>query len=492
MINRIRIQDLATFTQPVDICPKDINFMYGGNGTGKTTISKLISGEIGNAFSTVEGLDPATETTLVYNKTFVDATFQENKEIPGIFTLGLEAGEAQEYVRLMEEKCVAFSDEIKAKEGTIKNFLQEKEKSQAAFTDVCWQTQVEYGKMFPKAMIGTRAAKDAFRDKCLDAYNELHSKDDTSNGSHVHSQDELKILYDRVFAEDAVTLDEYPLLDAVEATQVDTLDILSKPITGKADSDIGRFIDYLGSSDWAKHGEELSKRSEGKCPYCARILPVNIRKDIEAYFDDTYKNELGELRTYIDSYARISQSTINRLDTILANPYANFQYDEIAAKAELYKARVEKNLGLLGKKAETPSVSVELTACADLVTHINDLLEILNNEIAENNNRVADIKTAKAECQTAVWRFFAKALSESARVYLKQSSGNAKAIEKVTAKRNNLEEQRTLTNGQKTQVSVPSVPRRSIKSDSINKTSGSESLPINISASFSGPSLQSR
>ena len=76
MINRIRIQDLATFTQPVDICPKDINFMYGGNGTGKTTISKLISGEIGNAFSTVEGLDPATETTLVYNKTFVDATFQ--------------------------------------------------------------------------------------------------------------------------------------------------------------------------------------------------------------------------------------------------------------------------------------------------------------------------------------------------------------------------------------------------------------------------------
>ena len=126
--------------------------MYGGNGTGKTTISKLISGEIGNAFSTVEGLDPATETTLVYNKTFVDATFQENKEIPGIFTLGLEAGEAQEYVRLMEEKCVAFSDEIKAKEGTIKNFLQEKEKSQAAFTDVCWQTQVEYGKMFPKAM----------------------------------------------------------------------------------------------------------------------------------------------------------------------------------------------------------------------------------------------------------------------------------------------------------------------------------------------------
>ena len=44
MINRIRLHQVATYSDPVEINLKKINFIYGGNGTGKTTISNVISG----------------------------------------------------------------------------------------------------------------------------------------------------------------------------------------------------------------------------------------------------------------------------------------------------------------------------------------------------------------------------------------------------------------------------------------------------------------
>lgn len=46
MIRHIKLENVATYTEPVDVNFKALNFIYGGNGTGKTTISKLISGEI--------------------------------------------------------------------------------------------------------------------------------------------------------------------------------------------------------------------------------------------------------------------------------------------------------------------------------------------------------------------------------------------------------------------------------------------------------------
>ncbi|GBX03155.1 AAA family ATPase [Staphylococcus aureus] len=42
MINKISLQNIATYRNYVEIKPKKINFIYGSNGSGKTTISNLI------------------------------------------------------------------------------------------------------------------------------------------------------------------------------------------------------------------------------------------------------------------------------------------------------------------------------------------------------------------------------------------------------------------------------------------------------------------
>lgn len=44
MIKKIKIHQVATYTNPVELTDiRKINFFFGSNGSGKTTISKLIA-----------------------------------------------------------------------------------------------------------------------------------------------------------------------------------------------------------------------------------------------------------------------------------------------------------------------------------------------------------------------------------------------------------------------------------------------------------------
>ena len=67
---------------------KKINFIFGANGSGKSTISSFLAGVPDSRFdySTVEWTSAEHERVEVYNKSFRIANLKES--IPGIFTLG--------------------------------------------------------------------------------------------------------------------------------------------------------------------------------------------------------------------------------------------------------------------------------------------------------------------------------------------------------------------------------------------------------------------
>lgn len=43
MITKITLKNTASYIDQVDYHPNQINYIYGSNGTGKTTISKVIA-----------------------------------------------------------------------------------------------------------------------------------------------------------------------------------------------------------------------------------------------------------------------------------------------------------------------------------------------------------------------------------------------------------------------------------------------------------------
>lgn len=90
MINSIEIKNIATFDSTHGIITdlKKVNFFYGANGSGKTTISRVLANPSSYNESEISWENDAAGDIIVYNHDFVKRNFNSSSEIPGIYTLG--------------------------------------------------------------------------------------------------------------------------------------------------------------------------------------------------------------------------------------------------------------------------------------------------------------------------------------------------------------------------------------------------------------------
>src|SRR6185369_3386027 len=90
MIESISIAGTATFGPEPEVLTglSQFNFLFGSNGTGKTTVSRVIADV--NSFPTCNVTWKAGTKLLplVYNRDFVERNFNQTPELKGVFTLG--------------------------------------------------------------------------------------------------------------------------------------------------------------------------------------------------------------------------------------------------------------------------------------------------------------------------------------------------------------------------------------------------------------------
>lgn len=98
---------------------KALNFVFGPNGSGKTTISRVIAGTNINADSTMSWAAGNPLDTRVYNRDFVEKHFDTPGSIQGVYTLGEDNVEAVKKVANLK----AEEDKIDNKIRTLKKTL---------------------------------------------------------------------------------------------------------------------------------------------------------------------------------------------------------------------------------------------------------------------------------------------------------------------------------------------------------------------------------
>jgi wobble nucleotide-excising tRNase len=114
MITSIDIKNEATYDSTGQRMEdlKEVNFIFGANGTGKTTISKVINApEIYNDCS----LSWKNENQLearVYNQNFVENNFKEDNQLKGVFTLGEDDAKLVTLIDAKRSEVVQFESEI--------------------------------------------------------------------------------------------------------------------------------------------------------------------------------------------------------------------------------------------------------------------------------------------------------------------------------------------------------------------------------------------
>ena len=69
----------------VTFSPSMINFFYGKNGTGKSTLAKAFTD--GSAALTWKGDPYPSERILIYNEDFIEKNVRSYGNIPGVFTI---------------------------------------------------------------------------------------------------------------------------------------------------------------------------------------------------------------------------------------------------------------------------------------------------------------------------------------------------------------------------------------------------------------------
>ncbi|MEE4379648.1 MAG: AAA family ATPase, partial [Candidatus Competibacteraceae bacterium] len=121
MIESITIASTATFGTSPEMLNglSQFNFVFGSNGTGKTTVSRVIADE--NSFPSCQVIwkGGTKLETMVYNRDFVDRNFHQPTELKGVFTLGEDQVDTRAKIKTAKAELDDLTKEIE--EGVIQS-----------------------------------------------------------------------------------------------------------------------------------------------------------------------------------------------------------------------------------------------------------------------------------------------------------------------------------------------------------------------------------
>lgn len=172
MIQKIVLRNTASFDATgIEIDNlKKINFIYGANGCGKTTISNVIASPESYPDCSMTWASDREEDILVYNKAFREKNFGENN-IPGVFTLGEATKEQIEELEQKKEILRELNQQGFQKRTSIEKKKQELEELQNSFRENCWNhIKKKYENQFKEAFVGYMGSKISFADKVLSSF----------------------------------------------------------------------------------------------------------------------------------------------------------------------------------------------------------------------------------------------------------------------------------------------------------------------------------
>ena len=411
----------ATFTNvPIDELTF-VNFFYGNNGAGKSSIAHAIEEDDGVVWA--DGKSAADYDVLVYNQDFINDNFVNYGDLKGVFIFGEEDVEAK-------KKIAALTDEKKEKSDAKATATEEYKQKTTGVDAALTQFQ---STCFSK----TAGIRSRF-DKCLDGKKQKKTFADAILGEKSpkeHDLSELERLYDVAFDETARAYPEFKKAGATTYGSLSGKDLLDKVIVSSSDTPFARFLKALGStaSDWVRDGHtHFTGTAGGKCPYCQQKLPANFESEIAACFDAQYQQDIRDLGQFRDAYDRETAEIIRALKANTADVMTSVDLRAYQEKLALLESNFEINRQRIAEKVKEPSKTVSLEDTDTLLLEIGAMIDDVNKLIKANNNVVAEKKSSKAKCKVEIMQHLAFMLASEVTGYQDEVARLQKEIEDVT------------------------------------------------------------
>ena len=411
----------ATFHNATMI-PTLINFFYGKNGVGKSTIGREIDANRGITWK--DEKSESDFSVLVYNDEFIKRNFSNYGTVSGIFTIGEEDKSAAEKIKDLNEKKSALGVEYRSAEKTRSEKLVDQEKTASSFKKSVFDSSAKFRNNFQEAMKGKRGNVDVFVPELLRQTNAVD-----------HDFDELKNLSDTAFDK---TSTFYRRKQSLDKTLLAPSSLLEKSIVSSSNTTFAQFVKKYQTSDWVHQGHEKFPETDGKCPYCQQVLPPSFEQDIKSAFDEQYQIDMSTLSNFKNSYATAILAVKDTLEKNASETLSKLDLSEYNAVSNQLIATLSENQSIIDRKIKEPATPVTLKDIASIIDRLNEIISNFNMVIDHNNAIVNEKPKKKTECITKVWELIYFELKPQVDAYQASMTSFQQEITKLDEQMNGL------------------------------------------------------
>lgn len=405
MLESITIAAEATF----DATPQamdglsHINYVFGANGTGKTTLSRVIAKCVAYPKCSLRWKNGTAVETVVYNRDFVSTNFHECDELPGIFTLGDKNAEIIKNIAKAKLDLDELERQLEQFAGTLQgadgNGGKKAELAviEDSLKDACWAQKQKHDAVFKAAFEGYRGNQEKFKEKVI--------TESTSNSQPLSSYEDLTTRAATVFADSPAIAVTIAPLETSKLLECESDPILSKRVVGRSDIDIAALIDRLGSSDWVKAGRSYFAAAEGSCPFCQQEAPESLEASLNGYFDEAFEKDSASISAIDARYKTESERLQQQIRQLIALPSTFLDIEKLQDEQSLLGSKVTINLQNIARKKKEPSQTVELESLSEVIATITALVDATNAQVMSHNTTVNNLASEKKRLTEQVWRY---------------------------------------------------------------------------------------
>jgi len=398
---------------------KPLNFVFGPNGSGKTTISRVIDSAKTYPDCTVTWAAGNPLETRVYNRDFVRKHFDAESSIKGIYTFG-------ENVEIAEEinSLNADADEIGGKLAGLKKTLRgedgnggkqkERDDLRNQLVEDIWTAKKNLDDL-SDAFSGLNNSKKNFCTRYL--------SEAENNQAELRDVGALRGDAGTVFSSTLTEAAVLPQPDSSALVALETDGILAKKIIGEEDVDIAALIEKLGNSDWVQQGREYFDKLDDQCPFCQQKTDATFRRSLEDYFDESYLADLAAIDHLLEDYETKAKSLLDGYGVSAIVDSTFLDRNAFDKDLATFRLALENNIDQIRGKKKEPSAPATPKDTKPLFAAVDAHIVAANEKVSANNDTLHNLDARKKELSAQIWR---RLLQDSKAIYdkYKKASGD--------------------------------------------------------------------
>lgn len=428
MLESIKVKNIATFDNTgIQINElKKVNFIYGVNGSGKTTITKFLYNQGDQNFEdcSLNWFNGLAINTLVYNKDFRERNIGKGS-IDGVFTLGQATKEQTDEIEKKRKELRELKDKGIQKKSTLVRQIEIKKELENQFKEEVWVSiYKKHENTFKESFKGVML-KESFKNRILEEYE--------YNTAELKTLDFLIEKAATIFGEAPQAMNLLPDIEFSRLLEIENDKIWQKKIVGKSDVDVAKLIQKLNLNDWVNEGRSYIQENDQTCPFCQQAtITEDFLNQLENYFDKEFITYTGLVKSYSEEYISLAQNLINELSQIEANEKLNqtskLKMESFSAYLKTIESQFVSNREIFNNKIKEQSRSFELIKVKEQLENIQQFITTTNAEIRKHNQIVLNYSSERLRLIHDIWKYITDENKARIESFIKHDSGLQKGI----------------------------------------------------------------